>query len=457
MRHHSIIGRLGPADALPVALTRPDTHATEINFIDGDHRPGYGLGQALDQLRKLGLRPSETATDLALLAAAITAADTRISRAVDAQDAWTREIDLHLPVQDPTLWTGLAPLIITMLNFLTGDRWGVHFRPRMAGTRELAVAPTKLRTANPTTICLFSGGLDSFIGAIDLLAAGQVSLLVSHYWDGITSTHQTYCAEVLKQRFAGTPIHHIRARVGFPTDMMDEASVENTLRSRSFLFFALATMAAEAVGGDIVVHVPENGLISLNVPLDPLRLGALSTRTTHPFYMARFGDLLRGLGLRVYLKNPYAFMTKGQMAKSCADLTFLRKEARYTMSCSSPGNRRFDPDPSQRDPKHCGRCVPCLIRRAAILEAWGVDDTPYHIANLAAQVLDTNKAEGEHVRSFQVALSRLVRKPGRAQFDIHRPGPLIDHPDKLADYERVFVTGLEEVGRLLQGVRARPL
>lgn len=457
MRHHTIIGRLGPGDKTKVSLSRVDTHETEINFIDGEFRPSYGLGQALDQLCELGLRPSETAVDLALLAAAIMAADTRISRAADAQDAWTREIDLHLPVQDAARWDALAPLIVATLNFLTGDRWGVYFRSRAIGTRDLAPKPTRLRTASPTTVCLFSGGLDSFIGAIDLLARGEVPMLVSHYWDGITSTHQAYCGERLSKRFAGTTIHHIRARVGFPTDTVEHATVEDTLRGRSFLFFALAVMAADAIGGNMVVHVPENGLISLNVPLDPLRLGALSTRTTHPFYMARFGDLLKGLGLGVRLENPYAFMTKGQMAKGCADISFLRKEVKHTMSCSSPGSRRYDPDPDQRTPKHCGRCVPCLIRRAAILEGLGADDTPYRIADLRAQVLDTNKAEGEHVRSFQLALSRLARKPGRARFDIHRPGPLIDHPDRLSDYEAVYVAGLQEVGRLLQGVRARPL
>lgn len=457
MRHHSIIGRLGAADTVAVTAARPDTHVTEINFIEGYNRPGYGLGQALDRLCELGLRPSETAVDLALLAAAITAADTRISRVTDAQDAWTREIDLLLPVKDPALWTGLAPLIATTLNFLTGDRWGVHFRPRVPAVPELASATTRPRTADPSAICLFSGGLDSFIGAIDLLATGQAPMLVSHYWEGTASTHQTHCAKALQRRFPGTPIHHIRARVGFPTDTVDTGTVEDTLRARSFLFFALAALAADAVGGDMVVCVPENGLISLNVPLDPLRLGALSTRTTHPFYMARFGELLRGLGLRVRLENPYAFMTKGQMAKACTDAAFLQKEVRNTMSCSSPSSRRYDPDPTQREPKHCGRCVPCLIRRAAILEAWGADDTPYRIHDLRAQVLDTNKAEGEHVRSFQVALTRLAKKPGRARFDIHRPGPLTDHPEKLADYEAVYVAGLQEVGRLLQGVQACPL
>lgn len=457
MRHHSIVARLGPADAVVVSPARADSHVTEINFVDGDHRPGYGLGQVLDQLRELGLRPGETAIDLALLAAAITAADTRISRTQDSQDAWTREIAIHLPVQDAELWQNQAALLVQTLNFLTGDRWSFDFRPRAARIGDLATAPTKLRTASPTSVCLFSGGLDSFIGAIDLLANGQSPMLVSHYWDGTTSTHQRYCAEALKKRFVSATMHHLRARVGFPTDTVEQGMVEDTLRGRSFLFFALAAMAADAVGGDMVVHVPENGLISLNVPLDPLRLGALSTRTTHPFYMARFDQLLRGLGLRVALENPYALMTKGQMAKDCADVAFLEKEARNTMSCSSPGSRRYDPDPAEREPKHCGRCVPCLIRRAAIHEAWGHDDTPYRIPDLRAQVLDTNKAEGEHVRSFQLALARLARKPGRAHFDIHRPGPLIDHPDRLADYEAVYVAGMREVGRLLDGVRARPL
>lgn len=455
MRHHTIVARLGAADTAAVLPSRADTQLTEIDFVDGEFRLGYGLGQALDQLCGLGLHPSETAVDLALLAATVTAADTRISRTVDAQDAWTREIEIHLPVKDAVRWNALAPLIMKTLNFLTGDRWELRFRPR-AGTRDLAPQPTKLRTAHPTTVCLFSGGLDSFIGAIDLLSAGEVPMLISHYWDGITSTHQAYCAEVLKRRFANMTIHHIRARVGFPTDTVEDATVEDTLRGRSFLFFALAAMAANALGGNMVVHVPENGLISLNVPLDPLRLGALSTRTTHPYYMARFQDLLDGLGLSVRLFNRYAFMTKGQMAKACAEPAFLRKEAKHTMSCSSPGTRRYDPDPDQRKPKHCGRCVPCLIRRAAILEGWGQDDTPYRIADLRAQVLDTKKAEGEHVRSFQLALSRLAHKPARARFDIHRPGPLIDHLDRLDDYAAVYVAGLQEVGRLLQGVQARP-
>lgn len=456
MRHHTILCRLGVDDTSRVSLQRRDTLVTELPLIDSDSRLDFGLGQALDQLRELGVHPSEIAIDFVVLAAAVTAADTRISRATEAQDFWTREIGLVVPVSDPQRWTQAAPLLVRTLNFLTGDRWALQFRRRPARMKALSFPPEALRTASPTCVCLFSGGLDSFIGAIDLLAKGERPLLVSHYWDGVTSTHQTYCAAALVREFPRSDIQHMRARVGFPASMVDGSPAEDTLRARSFLFFALAAMAADALGGSQVIHVPENGLISLNVPLDPLRLGALSTRTTHPYYMARVQELFSHLGLSVALHNSYAFKTKGEMMKECRNPKLIRKVAHHTMSCSHPANARFALDPTRRDNRHCGSCVPCIIRRAAFAVGLGEDKTPYAIDDLAAQTLDSEKAEGEHVRSFQLALAKLKKRPDRARFDIHRPGPFVDHPDHLPDYLAVYQRGMAEVGRYVAKVKAEP-
>lgn len=456
MRHHSIVCRLGIQDSAPVTLSRTDSHVTEISFVDGQRRLSYGLGQAIDQLREMGLCPSERSIDLALLAAVLTAADTRISRTTESQDRWTREIDLHIPVSETEIWNPQAGLIARMLNFLTGDIWGVYFRQRPTNLSRLALPSENLRIADPTCVCLFSGGLDSFIGAIDLLAAGEQPLLVSHYWDGNASKHQGHCAEVIKRHFSCTYLHHVRARVGFPDDQVEGVAGENTLRGRSFLFFALATLAASAIGGAVVVHVPENGLISLNVPLDPLRMGALSTKTTHPYYMARFNELLVGIGINARLENKYRHQTKGQMVDGCAGRDLLHKEAWNTMSCSSPSKTRFSKDPTRRKPMHCGYCVPCIIRQASLSHGLGKDETDYAISNLRSRILDTNKAEGEHVRSFQFALARLARNPERARLEIHRPGPLIDHPNDLEAYKTVYAEGMAEVGRFLEGVRSKP-
>lgn len=91
------------------------------------------------------------------------------------------------------------------------------------------------------------------------------------------------------------------------------------------------------------------------------------------------------------------------------------------------------------------------------MRGFGEDDTDYQLVDLEESALDSRSAEGEHVRSFLVAIARLRNKPGRARFDIHKPGPLIDFPDDWGDYELVYRDGLEEVASLLKNVEARPL
>lgn len=457
MNHRTIVCRLGSADFQEVSPSRPDTAVTQINFLDEAGRLRFGLGQTLDQLSAWGLTPSEVAIDLALLATALTAADTRISRKADSQDHWTREIDVHVPVADGALWEAQRGLLERMLRFLTGDRWRLLFRARPAYQAALAPVSDQLRMISPDCVCLFSGGLDSFVGAIDLLAEGRTPIFVSHWWDSVTAKHQTYCMTQLQARFTPRTLSHLRAHVGFDHTTMTASAVEDTLRGRSFLFFALATVAASSLDGETVVHTPENGLISLNVPLDPLRLGALSTRTTHPFYVARLNELLQNLGLSVRLHNRYQLKTKGQMVAECHDQDFLRQHAKHTMSCSAPAKSRFNRDETMRKAQHCGYCVPCLIRRASLLRGLGSDDTPYGLADLQARVIDSDKAEGEHIRAFQLALARLGAQPARARRDIHQPGPLTDHPNDLGHFEAVYVEGMREVAALLHGVQAKPL
>ncbi|WP_163520556.1 Qat anti-phage system QueC-like protein QatC [Klebsiella michiganensis] len=455
MSHQTIVARLGSGDNAAPTLDRLQTLLTEINFLKDNGKLEFGLDKAIEGLGEYGLTPTDMSVDLALLAATVTAADTRISRRLNAQDFWTREIALHIPVADPVLWGNQAELLSKLLNFLTGDRWSLHFRERPEVEGGLIKGSTKPRTLNPTSVCLFSGGLDSFIGAIDLLSQGLTPLFVSHHWDSVTAKYQRNCSALLKARYSQA-FGHVRAHVGFKRTTFLQETGEDTLRGRSFLFFSLAALAADSVGERMIINVPENGLISLNVPLDPLRVGALSTRTTHPFYMARFNELLTNLGINAVLHNSYAFKTKGEMALECRDQQFIRQHASNTMSCSSPQSRRYDPDPAERAPKHCGRCVPCLIRRASLHAAFRLDETPYRIPDLNAQTLDSRKAEGEHVRAFQLSLAKLATNPGRAKFDVHKPGPLSDHPDSIADYVGVYTRGMEEVGSLLNGVVSRP-
>lgn len=446
---HVLNARLGPSDIVSV-VAGPGDSVQEVQFIDANRRFSRGLGSALAQVARLGLQPSEIAIDLMLLAACVTAADTRISRYTKGQDGWRREIGIHLPVSDPDLWSQQAYLLKRMLDFLSGDRWTISFRPRPDRLRRLA--PTKApRRVDRDTVCLFSGGLDSFVGVVDLLEGGAKPILTSQY-DPTNSAYQTAVARHLKDRFGSHMPPTARVNLTFPTNLLMAGS-DNNLRARSFLFFAHAALVASAIPGGAEVKVPENGFISLNVPLDPLRLGSFSTRTTHPFYLARWNELLTGIGLPVQLTNPYQYATKGEMVRDCADQAFLATAAADTMSCSSPTKMRWQ----GQAPMHCGYCMPCLIRRGSLLAGMGSDPTAYFLSDLSARPIDSLKAEGEHIRSFQLAAERLRTRPASAARLIHLPGPLFDDVGSLDQYERVYRAGMAEVSTLLNGVITRPL
>jgi hypothetical protein len=98
MKRHVIAGRYGPEDRTPIQVNG-DEQLTDLQLIIGDRTLDHGIGAALTSLKALGVYPSEMGIDLAVVAAHVHAADTRISRAHESQDSWTREVRLVIPVR----------------------------------------------------------------------------------------------------------------------------------------------------------------------------------------------------------------------------------------------------------------------------------------------------------------------------------------------------------------------
>lgn len=440
-----IFVRLGRDDVDPA----DDAADITINMIDNFGDLDRGLGQLLDRLFKLGAKPSEAAVDLMILAAAVYAADTGVSRERYADDGWTRMIDLNVPVAESELWMSQQDHLSRMLKFLTGDHWSFTFRHRPDNFPTFTKQPEEMDLTDFTQVSLFSGGLDSLIGAIDLLASGERPLLVSHYWDGEASSAQRQLLEVLKEQHSDA-FESVRAYIGFRKSDFTEAGSDNNQRARSFLFYSLAVVAADAVASTNKVLIPENGLIALNVPMDAHRLGSLSTRTAHPHFIRSMSELVNALGIDVTLENPYRFKTKGEMARECKDRDLLAELAPASMSCSHPAQVRFEGAP----PQHCGRCVPCLIRRASLAAGLdNADTTQYFLDDLKGSVLDSKSADGKNIRSFMFAAENLRQNPGRARFLVQKPGPL--NHDDLDAYVDVYRRGMDEVSEILRGVRAK--
>jgi len=340
-------------------------------------------------LKRSGFPINPLAWDFAVIAAGVVSADQAVQRS-QAADGWTRIIELKVDVLNPEIWTKVTPLLTKALGFLTGDHWQLVF------VKGLAVLPNPEKPKQLVHDCvsLLSGGLDSLIGAIDLKAKGLRPFFVSQTARGDSEKQITYARTI-----SGDDQSHFQfgETVHLPKGMRADTSH----RSRSILFLAMGVVAACGTkkygelkkNQKVPLVVPENGFISVNVPLTPTRLGSHSTKTTHPYFMKTIQSALDEVGLSVELTNPYQWKTKAEMIKECRDKKLLNKLIFSSTSCG-----RF-----ARTYTHCGRCVPCIIRRAAINACYKHDKTEYRFNDLGAD--DRNHSKFSDVLGVKMAIA----------------------------------------------------
>jgi hypothetical protein len=320
-------------------------------------------------LGPLGPVPA-AAVDLVRVAATALIADRRTRR----DEHGSRTIHLVVHVTDPPSWVEAAEAAVDLLGFLTGDRWTlvVHpdRQPQPARAAELAVTDEVL---------LFSGGLDSFCGAVLALATDPPSaprppVFVAHRDNPIMASAQQRCGAWLAATLCPSFVLEARWLA------QAEPKLESTERSRSLLFAALG-VATAAGRGARRLQVPENGWTSLNPPLRANRGGWLSTRSTHPQTFVLLGELLDRLRLAVQVNNPYEWLTKGDLVRAAAQVggpDFAAGVA-GTMSCAKLDGRWYL---GGHPGLNCGLCVACLVRRAAIRAAGIPDQTEYLVDRL---------------------------------------------------------------------------
>jgi 7-cyano-7-deazaguanine synthase in queuosine biosynthesis len=442
MGKFALITKLGLHDA-GVSVDRNEYAQTaEIKILVNRDKNEVKLDQLFMELKRLKLQPSELAMDLLIIACSMYGADTRIDRLKTADDSWTRQIDLFIPVSDPVAWDLQKERLKKIFRFLTGDIWNIKFRSR-TDLPEIAPKTNRKKYGMPyetDTVCLFSGGMDSFIGAINLISAGIHPLLLGHAKSSDVSPNQKFCEAAIRQAFPNVPLKRIYAFVRVPKKNMFDGD-EKTERGRSFLFLTLGGICASALSPDSKLIVPENGLISLNLPLTPLRAGSHSTRTTHPHYISLMQELFNELQLGVVISNPYQFKTKGEMLSECAKPDLVR--ATKTMSCSHPSGRF-----QKLGNGHCGYCVPCIIRQAAFKKANVAEIKDYRIDIFDDGSLDS-ATKKDNIIAFNYLLGKLRRKPDFLKSLIRVTGPLGNNVD---DYVAIYSRGLSEVEALLSDV-----
>ena len=328
---------------------------------------GGNLSINLEPFAELGTIDSLD-EDLVRVAAFVYAADLAIKR--QEREQHLRSISIRVPVVNIQAFERVHSLLEQALMTVSVDNWTINFVPMTHG----APAATREWPQKQNATLMFSGGLDSFAGAIHLLHKHDGITLVSHVthnWP--VKNAQTALAEAIAS-FTNSDVTHLQLSVfgrnqgglSFPAD--DQR--EDTQRTRSFLFTALAAVAARLSGSRRIVVMAENGQFAIHLPLSAARIGSFSTHTAHPKFLAQMQTLLRQLFVcdDLDVVNPFVHLTKGEIVA-------LIPPALHPTISQSTSCWRAARVPTKAT--HCGECVPCLCRRIA-LEANGINLPEYH-------------------------------------------------------------------------------
>lgn len=411
-----------PVSRLPDALDPNVTYFAMYSYVPSARvGVGYIAPTLRTDIRRDGLAPSVRVWDFTSIALSVAAADKAIERK-KSSDGWTRMIELDICLCQPEPWRTKRVELESVLRFLTGDFWTLRFLPG----GEKSPKAKKPRSSGADCVCLLSGGVDSLVGAIDLVSAAKKPLFVSQVVRGDKATQGKYARALGgKNRHCqwSYVVHHSGVR-------------EKSTRGRSIVFFAFAALAASAIPATqkqpVEIVVPENGFISLNVPLGPGRLGSLSTKTTHPVFTEGIQSIWNSLGIHARLSFPYRYKTKGELLVQCADQAKLIDLVGDSTSCAKYQRYKLT---------HCGQCVPCMVRRAAFLKASFTDTTAkgYCCEQLAhSESSDVAAVAIAYLRYKTKGISRFV---GGALTFTHAH----EHPE----CEDVVARGLDELGQLL--------
>jgi hypothetical protein len=364
---------------------------------------------------------NEIVFDLLLISIYVFGADKQIERN-RFMNGWSRDFHLIIPVSNIAVFNKNKSILKNMLSFVSGDKWEFTFVKRKKFLiRESTV---EYRKTNGY-VALLSGGLDSFIGSINMLESNlKKTVFLSWYGGGkTTKPTQDKVIDLLKKQYGLSDDNFSNFYLSF-------SGKETTTRTRSFFLFmhAVATCFNYETNNEIIV--PENGFISLNVPLTEARSGSSSTKTTHPYYLNEFNTLLKNFGIYVTLINPYQYKSKGEMIDECKNTKFLQKHMHSTVSCSHPDTR------GTGEQGQCGLCWPCIVRRASIKSSKLYDYTQYN--NQSRYDID------KFIKPYKLFL---LANENNKEFKVLNSGPL--EIENISKYVSVFKKGYNEIEQMV--------
>jgi len=342
--------------------------------------------------------------DLLRVATYVYVGDQIISRggkkSFDYGKKWHRCLNFKMPVREYEIWSDpdIKGLLEEALSFASGDTYTFDFvsQPKDRFTGFLNFKTETKPRYEYNEVLLFSGGLDSFTGAIEEVVCNKKQpVLVSHQSNNkLVGLQRKLHEYILGLHETGPKPLHVPVMINKDRRLTRETSQ----RTRSFLYASLGTIVARVFNLNSVKFY-ENGIVSCNLPFDGQTLQARSTRVTHPKFFHLLSALVSELtDSDFHFENPYFSKTKTEI---CLRLKELHHEPHIleTRSCAK--------SVYQKPQNHCGTCSQCIDRRFATLAS---ECGKYDPDWLYALNIFTDKLDNVYDRAMAVGFAGFASK-----------------------------------------------
>ena len=340
-----------------------------VKHLELEHRDGcksknvcINLNNFVTSIYKLGDRYK----DLLEIAGYVFAADRESYRGKDDDleyHSWSRSFHIYIKVRDYNFWIKpeIQELLEQTLCFMSGDH-----AYKFTFYKAEADYPTNIfdnekfviDTPDNLKVALFSGGVDSLAGIIEMLETTNSEIcLVSHQTgQPIVIRTQQKLYETFNSLYPSRCKHY-----KFQCGLSHTKSKDETQRTRSFLYTSTAFALAKTYKQNCI-YVYENGITSLNFAETQDLMNGRTSRTTHPKTIGLLEKLFSKIAEEPFkINNPYLFKTKTDVVEI---IKKYNKQGLFDSSVSCNTTRK-----SKEGLTHCGICSQCIDRRFAVYAA----------------------------------------------------------------------------------------
>jgi 7-cyano-7-deazaguanine synthase in queuosine biosynthesis len=278
-------------------------------------------------------------------------------------------IHVNLPVRHPEILgkPDIQEKLQTVLDWYTGDQWSITFTPYMKCGRTPELQRFLIEDwGRPTTVALWSGGLDALAGLYHQLLLDKTS---HHTLFGAGSNNIVFSTQKKVAGCVGKKFPNRTQLIQLPIRLNQSKNLTKAFnqRARGLVFILLGIACSHQLDQN-TLHIYENGVGAINLPFTRSEVGLDHSRSVHPLslhYVSEFASSI--LEKPFFVFNPFLFSTKSQMCSLFkeSDATPLIFQ---TITCDRVHRKKVS---------QCGYCSSCLLRRQALAAQSIEDETRY--------------------------------------------------------------------------------